>query len=126
MYLDLCALIGSLVFIAEHIYNMKAYGMACRKQEGGLTGDEKPGWEEVELPLDEFVLTYRGRVVEHNVEMNKSKITGLGISLLGHEEQPEGSYSLDVQWIKARHAADVPGKPIELDGDSTGRRVEGL
>lgn len=73
----------------------------------------KMGWKEIEIPFDSFVLTWRGKVVGKHMEMNKSKITGIGISLLGHDNQPEGPYNLDLEWIKARHASDTPGRPID-------------
>jgi len=65
-------------------------------------------WEEVEIPLDRFLLTWRGKVVEQVVEMNPARVTGLGISLAGGEElQPEGEYRLGLEWIAARNNAVI-------------------
>ena len=64
--------------------------------------------------MDAFVLTWRGKVVEQPVEMNRTKVTGMGISLLGNDEQKPGPYNLDIEWIKARHVSDgAPGMPLE-------------
>lgn len=79
----------------------------------GNENKENNGWQDVEVPLDAFVLTWRGKVVEQPVEMNRTKVTGMGISLLGNDEQKEGPYNLDIEWIKARHFSDgAPGMPL--------------
>jgi hypothetical protein len=57
----------------------------------------------IEIPLKDFILTWRGRVVDSHVEIGKSKITALGISLLGDDTQEEGPFCLDVLHIKALH-----------------------
>lgn len=65
-------------------------------------------WTEVEVPLDRFLLTWRGKFVEQRVEMNPARVTGVGISLAGGEElQPEGGYRLGLEWIAARNNAVV-------------------
>jgi NADH dehydrogenase [ubiquinone] 1 alpha subcomplex assembly factor 1 len=67
-------------------------------------------WSEVEVPLDRFLLTWRGKFVEQRVEMNPARVTGVGVSLAGGEElQAEGPYSLGVEWIAARNNAVVVG-----------------
>jgi NADH dehydrogenase [ubiquinone] 1 alpha subcomplex assembly factor 1 len=69
----------------------------------------RPGaWSEVEIPLDRFLLTWRGKVIEQQVEMNAARIRGIGISLAGGDElQPEGEYSLGVEWIAARSGVSL-------------------
>ena len=68
-------------------------------------------WTEVEVPLDRFLLTWRGKVIEQRVEMNPARITGLGISLAGGDDlQKEGPYTLGVEWIAARNHAVVIGE----------------
>ena len=67
-------------------------------------------WEEVEVPLERFLLTWRGKVIEQAVEMNPGRITGVGVSLAGGDElQPEGPYKLEIEWIAARNHAVVLG-----------------
>jgi len=54
------------------------------------------------------LLTWRGKVIEQRVEMNPARITGIGISLAGGDAlQPEGKYSLGIEWIAARNHAVV-------------------
>ena len=53
-------------------------------------------------------MTWRGKVLEQQVEMHPGRITGLGISLAGGDElQPEGPYKLGIEWIAARNHAVV-------------------
>lgn len=67
----------------------------------------KGEWHEVEIPFERFLLTWRGRVVDQEVEMNRGKILSLGISLVGGEDAEEGEYGLGIQWIAARNHANV-------------------
>jgi NADH dehydrogenase [ubiquinone] 1 alpha subcomplex assembly factor 1 len=65
-------------------------------------------WSEVEIPLDRFLLTWRGKVIEQRVEMNPGRITGIGVSLAGGDDlQEEGTYCLGVDWIAANNHAIV-------------------
>jgi hypothetical protein len=61
------------------------------------------GWQTVEIPLDAFVLTWRGKVVAERTEMGKTKVTGLGIGLLGGDDHVEehGDFCLDLRKIEA-------------------------
>ncbi len=54
-------------------------------------------WVEVELPVDKFVATWRGRVFP-NEKLDPSKVAGMGI-LLG--DKKAGPFKLEVEWIKA-------------------------
>jgi NADH dehydrogenase [ubiquinone] 1 alpha subcomplex assembly factor 1 len=58
---------------------------------------KKDEWSEVELPLDKFVATSFGRVVQ-NQPLDASEVNGLGI-LLG--DKKAGPFRLEVEWIKA-------------------------
>ena len=58
---------------------------------------KKDEWSEVELPLDKFVATSFGRVVQ-NQPLDASEVNGLGI-LLG--DKKAGPFKLEVEWIKA-------------------------
>ena len=73
----------------------------CRKGE----------WSEVSIPMSRFLLTWRGRVVESEVELNAHRITSLGVSLAGGEElQPEGPFRLGIEWVAAQNSS-VPLPP---------------
>lgn len=52
---------------------------------------------EIELPLDQFVATWRGRVFR-NQKLDPEKISGVGI-LLG--DKKPGPFRLEIEWIKA-------------------------
>lgn len=66
-----------------------------------------PLFVDVEIPLSEFILTWRGRVVDAPVEIGRTKITALGISLLGNDDQQQGPFCIDVLQIKALHESDA-------------------
>jgi NADH dehydrogenase [ubiquinone] 1 alpha subcomplex assembly factor 1 len=59
----------------------------------------------VTLPLERFLLTYKGRLVEMRTEMNPYRIISLGISLAGagaDAAQARGPFRLGIEWIKAK------------------------
>mmetsp|Transcript_49038 Transcript_49038/g.157031 ORF Transcript_49038/g.157031 Transcript_49038/m.157031 type:complete len:222 (-) Transcript_49038:41-706(-) len=64
-------------------------------------------WEEFDLPLSEFTLTYGGRIVTEEVtDMNPGRVISLGISLAGGDLlQPEGNFALELDWIKGAKSA---------------------
>ena len=69
--------------------------MCCREGE----------WTDVEIPLDRFLLTWRGKLVETRVEMNPKRVLSLGISLAGGADlQPDGPFRLGLQAILARNS----------------------
>ena len=63
----------------------------CRKNE----------WSEVEIPMSRFLLTHKGRLVETHVEMNRARIVSFGLALATGDAEPEGPYSLGLDWIAA-------------------------
>lgn len=64
-------------------------------------------WQDVEIPLSRFLLTWKGRVVDELVHMNRQRVTSVGLSLAGGSQlQPDGEFRLDIRWIKA---ASRPG-----------------
>lgn len=70
-------------------------GSCCREGE----------WQDVEIPLQRFLLTWRGKLVETRVEMNPRRVISLGISLAGGSElQPEGPFRLGLRAILARNS----------------------
>ncbi|EIE21937.1 NADH:ubiquinone oxidoreductase complex I intermediate-associated protein 30 [Coccomyxa subellipsoidea C-169] len=66
----------------------------------------KGAWQEVVLPMDRFLLTHKGRLVETRSEMNPHRIVSLGISLAagGSDAEKTGPFCLDLEWIKAVRA----------------------
>ena len=65
---------------------------ACRKGQ----------WQDVAIPLDRFVLTWRGRLVEEDVPLQTAKITSISISIAGGDDasQPPGDFHLGLDYIK--------------------------
>lgn len=61
---------------------------------------KKDEWIEVELPLDRFVATSFGRVVQ-NQPLDPAEVNGIGI-LLG--DKKPGLFRLEVEWIRVRQA----------------------
>ena len=68
---------------------------------------KKDEWLEVELPLEKFVATSFGRVVQ-NQPLDASEVNGLGI-LLG--DKKAGPFKLEVDWIKVRPLPPQPSNP---------------
>ena len=67
--------------------------------------------------MSRFLLTWRGRVVESEVELNAHRITSVGISLAGGEElQPEGPFRLGIEWVAAANSS-VPLPPQTPEGE---------
>lgn len=77
---------------------------------------KKGEWIEVQLPVDESVATWRGRVVP-NETLDPAKVTGLGF-LLG--DKMPGPFKLEVEWIKVRSEPDEPHL-FEVDCEGTYR-----
>ena len=82
---------------------------ACsRLRNVAFVSDRRPGgWTEVEVPLGRFLQTWRGRLVDSEVEMHSGRIMGFGISVaLGDsdsdKDSDEGDFKLDLDWIRAR------------------------
>ncbi|BBN01695.1 NADH dehydrogenase [ubiquinone] 1 alpha subcomplex assembly factor 1 [Marchantia polymorpha subsp. ruderalis] len=66
----------------------------------------KDEWCTVKIPLNRFLPTWRGKILNVNHEMNLARITGLGISTtveVGPEEAVTGpgEFRLELEWIKA-------------------------
>lgn len=56
----------------------------------------------MQVPLEAYMLTWRGKPVAEAVEMGKSKVIGVGIGLLGGDDQveEEGEFCLDLRRIE--------------------------
>ena len=62
----------------------------------------KGGWQHVAIPVHQFLLTWKGQLVEQKTEINAKRVVSMGISLAGGEAlQPQGNFSLGLEWIKA-------------------------
>ena len=55
-------------------------------------------WEEVCLPLKQFVPTFRGRVLSGEPRLDPEKITSVGFLI---SDKQAGAFRLEVAWIKA-------------------------
>lgn len=59
-------------------------------------------WENVAIPLNHFLLTWKGQLVEQKTEINAKRVISVGISLAGGDAlQPQGTFNLGLEWIKA-------------------------
>lgn len=65
-----------------------------------------PGsWETVVIPLADFVLTNRGRVMSQGYEeIEKHRVKSFGIGIL---DGIDGPYRLDVQWVKVMNGVPL-------------------
>lgn len=67
------------------------------------------GWRILKIPLDSYLPTWKGNVIEANLEMNPSRVVGMSLSLNAEGGVPgaktgPGDFRLDVDWIKAMRA----------------------
>ncbi|KAK9022681.1 hypothetical protein V6N11_002926 [Hibiscus sabdariffa] len=66
----------------------------------------KDNWYIAKIPLDQYLPTWRGNVIEAKLEMNPSRILGMSLSVNadggvpGAESGP-GDFKLEIDWIKA-------------------------
>ncbi|KAF9790379.1 complex I intermediate-associated protein CIA30 [Thelephora terrestris] len=69
-------------------------------------------WEDVFIPLEDFVLRNTGENVQARIRMNKERVKTVGISFLGGHSGIEGQYELGIDSIRAvnEEDADVPEK----------------
>lgn len=63
-------------------------------------------WCVVKIPLENYLPTWRGKIIDSNAEMNAARVTGMGLSLTadGGPEggvQGPGQFRLELDWIKA-------------------------
>jgi len=83
------------------------FNLYTRRNLGGYSyrqsfKTKKDEWVEVNLPVNKFVATWRGRVFP-NEQLDPSQVTGLGI-LLG--DKKAGPFKLEIEWIKAGKQTD--------------------
>lgn len=66
-------------------------------------------WEVLKIPLDRYLPTWRGNVIQAKLEMNPARIVGMSLSVNAEGGVPgaktgPGDFRLDVAWIKALRA----------------------
>ncbi|CAO2166254.1 unnamed protein product [Urochloa humidicola] len=63
-------------------------------------------WQTLKIPLDSYLPTWRGNVIEAKLEMNPARIVGMSLSVNAEGGVPgaktgTGDFRLEVDWIKA-------------------------
>lgn len=62
----------------------------------------KGGWQEVNIPLDRFLLTWRGKLVDSEQQLNPQRIVSIGIALAGGDSmRDQGPFKLGLDSITA-------------------------
>ncbi|KAG8494657.1 hypothetical protein CXB51_012330 [Gossypium anomalum] len=66
----------------------------------------KDNWYIAKIPLDHYLPTWRGNVIEAKLEMNPSRILGMSLSVNADGGVPgansgPGDFKLEIDWIKA-------------------------
>ncbi|TFL04020.1 complex I intermediate-associated protein CIA30 [Pterulicium gracile] len=64
-------------------------------------------WENVYIPLQNFVLTNFGEMAESQIEMYREKVRSIGISMLGGNSGVAGEYELGIDSIWAANERDL-------------------
>lgn len=59
-------------------------------------------WEELRLPMEDFVPTFRGRVLSGQAPLDPAKVTSVGFLI---SDKQAGPFQLEVAWIKAKRRA---------------------
>lgn len=60
----------------------------------------KDTWADVVLPIGRFLKTWRGGVLEHEYEMSKSKVVGLGLAVAGGGVEPPGRFRIELASVQ--------------------------
>lgn len=63
--------------------------------------------------FDEFMLSWRGRLVEGRVQINTQSVAQMGISVAGGPLQ-QGRFALDMEWIHALRGPQGDGSGIDF------------
>jgi monofunctional biosynthetic peptidoglycan transglycosylase len=85
-------------------YNFNLYSRSDRFSYRESFKTKKGEWLEIELPVEKFEATWRGRRFP-NQKLDPGQVTGLGF-LLG-DKRP-GPFKLEVEWIKVATASSAP------------------
>ncbi|KAM0947962.1 putative complex I intermediate-associated protein 30 [Dioscorea sansibarensis] len=68
-------------------------------------------WQIAKIPLDRYLPTWRGNVIDAQMEMNPSRIVGMSLSVNAEGGVPgakcgHGDFRLEIDWIKALRTSD--------------------
>ncbi|CAE6435261.1 unnamed protein product [Rhizoctonia solani] len=80
-------------------------------------------WEDIIIPLSDFVMTNQGDLVQNQVRMMREKVRTIGVSILGGKSRTQGKYELGIESIRAvneeleqdppaEHLGEPPEKPL--------------
>ncbi|KAM7254608.1 hypothetical protein ACFE04_003988 [Oxalis oulophora] len=66
----------------------------------------KANWYIAKIPLSRYMPTYRGSVIDANLEMNPARVVGMSLSVNAEGGVPgatagPGDFNLELDWIKA-------------------------
>ncbi|XP_043705016.1 probable complex I intermediate-associated protein 30 isoform X1 [Telopea speciosissima] len=66
----------------------------------------KDNWYIAKIPLDQYLPTWRGNVIDADLEMNPSRIVGMSLSVNAEGGVPgaksgPGDFKVEIDWIKA-------------------------
>ena len=79
-----------------------AHIMFQQVQKKQMVSCRKGQWQSVAIPLQHFLLTWKGQLVEQKTEINAKRVISVGVSLAGGDAlQPPGNFNLGLEWIKA-------------------------
>jgi hypothetical protein len=62
-------------------------------------------WEQHRLPLKEFLPSYRGRVLHGQPPLDPAQMHSIGLLI---SDQQEGSFRLEIAWIRLASPSDPP------------------
>ncbi|CAE6384959.1 unnamed protein product [Rhizoctonia solani] len=80
-------------------------------------------WEDIMIPLSDFVMTNQGDLVQNQVRMMREKVRTIGVSILGGKSRTQGKYELGIESIRvvneepeqdplAEHLDEASEKPL--------------
>ncbi len=81
-------------------YNFDLYSRKDRYSYRKSFETKKGEWSEVQLPVSQFVATWRGRRFPDQ-KLDPSEVTGVGLLLA---DKKPGPFKLEVDWIKVKKA----------------------
>jgi len=70
-------------------------------------------WEDIMIPLSDFVVTNQGDLVQHQVKMMREKVRTIGVSILGGKSKVQGRYELGIESIRAVNEESESSTDIE-------------
>mmetsp|Transcript_12008 Transcript_12008/g.43842 ORF Transcript_12008/g.43842 Transcript_12008/m.43842 type:complete len:219 (-) Transcript_12008:265-921(-) len=59
-------------------------------------------WEEVEIPLVDFVMTHQGRVLESPGDVRPAKVISFGMAASALADNSKQPFRIEIEWISAR------------------------